>query len=141
MTSVRKQLSVVLSVIPCRKLWKTGVGGSLEPIDRRQVLLVGDARHSGYVVMSAVTIRVPIYQRMSRLTVVDLHHRQPIVVWSLSLDVWGYSSWGVLRIGNTCGILGIPYPFHSLSRLLPVFNGEKLSRGAAWSDRSFKGNS
>jgi hypothetical protein len=127
MTSVRKQLSVVLSVIPCRKLWKTGVGGSLEPIDRRQVLLVGDARHSGYVVMSPVTMRVPMYQRMSRLTVVDLHHRQPIVVWSLSLDV--------------CGILGIPYPFHSLSRLLPVFNGEKLSRGAAWSDRSFKGNS
>ena len=57
--SVGKKLSVALPVIPGGKLWKTGVGGSLEPIDWRQVLLVGNTRYSGYVVMPPVRNWVP----------------------------------------------------------------------------------
>ena len=80
MASVGEQLSVVLPVIPGGKLWEAGVGGSLEPVDRRQVLRVGDARDSGYVVVPPVTIRVPVFQRPPRLAVVHLHRWQPLVV-------------------------------------------------------------
>ena len=80
--SVRKQLSVVLPVFPVGKFGKTGVGGALEPVDRRQVLLVGDARHAGYVVVAAKTQRVlPSRGTHTRWPqIVDLHHWQPIVV-------------------------------------------------------------
>ena len=76
MASVGKELSVVLPVFPGGKLWKTGVGGALEPVDRRKVLLIGDTRHSGYVVMPPVTNWGLIFWNQ----IVDLHHRQPIVV-------------------------------------------------------------
>ena len=77
--SVRIQLSVVLPVLPGGKLGKTGVRGALEPIYRRQVLLVGHARHAGYVVVAAKTQRVLLCLR-SIHQIVDLHHWQPIVV-------------------------------------------------------------
>ena len=87
MASVGKELSVVLPVIPGGKLWKTGVGGAPEPVDRRKVLFVGHTRHSGYVVMPPVTNWVQI---RSQIPIVDLHHRQPIVVYAVlkPLDVW-----------------------------------------------------
>ena len=75
--SVRKQLSVAPPVFPGGKLRKTGVGGALEPVDRRQVLLVGHARHPGYVVMQAKTQRVLVCRVHQ---IFDLHHWQPIVV-------------------------------------------------------------
>lgn len=79
MASVGKQLSVVLPVVPGGKIWKIGVGGSLEPVDRRQLLLVGDARHFGDVVVPPVTNRVLMFRFHQ---IVDLHHGQPIVVLS-----------------------------------------------------------
>ena len=75
--SVRKQFSVVLPVFPVGKIGKTGVGGPLEPVDRRQVLLVGHARHAGYVVVAAKTQRVLMFRIHQ---IVHLHHWQPIVV-------------------------------------------------------------
>ena len=82
MASVRIQLSVVVPVLPGGKLGKTGVGGALEPVDRRQLLLVGHAGHPGYVVVAAKTQRVlPSRGTHTRWPqIVDLHHWQPIVV-------------------------------------------------------------
>ena len=92
--SVRKQLSAVLPVIPGCKLWKAGVGGSLEPVDGRQVLFVGGARDSGYVVMWPVAIRVPVFQRPTRLAVVHLHRWQPFVIRPSELSLAETSPFG-----------------------------------------------
>ena len=92
--SVGKKFSVVLPVIPGCKLWKTGIGRSLEPVDWRQVLLVGDTRHSGDVVMPPVTVRIPVFQRPPRLAVVHLHRWQPLVVRPSKLSLAETSPFG-----------------------------------------------
>jgi len=101
MASVGKQFSAVLPVIPGCKLWEAGVGGSLEPVDGRQVLRVGDTRDSGYVVVPPVTIRVPVFQRPPRLAVVHLHRWQPFVIRPSELSLAETSPFG-------CGILRKP---------------------------------